>query len=414
MIQNMNRNLVKEYLDNIYLVVFSIMIGYYFLGTTTFEIIWPQYFYVNLRTFLLVIIVAKIAAENNVDYVDILLGAMAGIVFLVALKHNDYEVLSNIVLLIVGCRGISFRKVAKTYLIICGVLLFITMVFALTGRIENFVLNQNGRRTRIAFGIIYPTDFSAHVFYLILAYCYLRKEKIKYLEIGIITVLGIFVYVFCDARLNTICICVTAVIMGYNKIRHDRALKKGRDYSMNSVFSILLCLSTTIASMAMIGLTLLYSQNHKLMLILDKVLNNRLRLGKKGIDVYGFSIFGQQIHLIGNGNKWTTPVNYFFLDSSYLFVSLLYGILVLGVILLLFLIMSFRARKEKDWTLLWLIALMSLQCIVEHHIMDISYNVLLWGTLACLKKDVQVNQRTHPTLGIVKSKLNLWKQGWQK
>ncbi|TCS76635.1 hypothetical protein EDD59_12317 [Muricomes intestini] len=413
MIQNIDKRQLKGLLDNIYLIVFAIMIGHYFLLTTTFEIVWPQYFYANLRTFLLVIIIAKTAAEDNISYIDILLGVIAGIVFLVAWKHNGYEVLSNIVLLIVGCRGIPFRKIAKTYFIICSILLVITMMFALTGKIENFVLNQNGRRTRIAFGIVYPTDFSAHVFYLVLAYCYLREEKIKYLEIGVITALGIFVYAFCDARLNTICILLTAGVMGYNKIRHDMTIKKGKSYNMNAVFSILLCLSTILASMAMIGLTLLYSQNRKWTLFLDHILNNRLKLGKKGIDVYGFSIFGQQINLIGSGNRKATPANYFFLDSSYLFVPLLYGILVLGVILLLFLVMSFRARKEKDWTLLWLICIMSLQCVVEHHIVDISYNILLWGTLASLEKNVQCNQKTHLVVSFLKPKFKLHKQGMQ-
>lgn len=393
MIQDINRQRVKEILDDVYLIAFAIMIGYCFLLTTTFEIAWSQYFYTNLRIVLLIIIIAKIAAEDNIRYTDILLGVITGLVFLVAWKHNGYEVLSNIILLIVGCRGISFQKIAKTYLVTCGLLLLITMAFALTGRIENFVLNQSGRRTRIAFGVVYPTDFSAHVFYLVFAYCYLRREKIKYIEIGVIAALGIFVYAFCDARLNTICILLTAGIMGYNRIRHVSAIKKGKHYSMNSVFSLLLCLSTTLASMTMIVLTLLYSQNRKWTLFLDHILNNRLRLGKKGIDVYGFSIFGQQIHLIGSGNRKTTPPNYFFLDSSYLFVPLLYGILVLGILLLLFLIMSFRARKEKDWILLWLIALMSLQCIVEHHIMDISYNILLWGTLANLERNVKMNQK---------------------
>ncbi|WP_334136695.1 hypothetical protein [Muricomes intestini] len=381
------------------------MIGYYFLLTTTFEIAWPQYFYVNLRTFLLVIIVTKTAIEDDIDYTDIVLGALAAIVFLVAWRHNSYEVLSSIVLLIVGCRGIPFRKIAKSYLITCGILLIITITFALTGKIENFVLYQDGRRTRIAFGIIYPTDFSAHVFYLILAYCYLRKEKIKYLELGIIAMLGIFVYEFCDARLNTICIFLMVGILGYNKIRHDNAIKKGRNYSMNSVFSTFLCLSTTLSSIFMIGITLLYSPSRKGMRLLDRLITYRLSLGKKGIDIYGFSIFGQPIRLIGNGNSQTAPKNYFFLDSSYLFVPLLYGIFVFGIILVLFLVMSFRARKEKDWTLLWLISLMSLQCIIEHHMLDISYNVLLWGTLACLKTDAQAGKRIRfPAAESIKSK----------
>jgi hypothetical protein len=393
MIRIINREAVKELLDNVYLLLFAMMIGHYFFYTTTFDIVWPQYFYTNLRIFLIVIIVTKAVVEEEIDYISVLLCALTAIVFLIAWKHNDYVILSDAVLLISGCRGISFRKIVKVYLFTCSFLLIITMVFALTGRIENLIYYRNEIRPRISFGIAYPTDFSAHVFYIILAFCYLKKERIKYWEISSIVALGIFVYVFCEARLNTICILLTAGAMTYNKICYVRATKERTTYNMNPILSVILCLSTTLSAMMMIGLTLIYSPRNKLLLFLDKVLSYRLSYGKKGIDIYGNSIFGQQIPLIGGGRSKIWPVNYFFLDSSYLFILLQYGILVLGIILLLFLIMSFRARKVQDWTLLWLIAIMSLQCVVEHHMLDVSYNVLLWGTLAYIGKDVGINHQ---------------------
>ncbi|MGC4017997.1 MAG: hypothetical protein QM793_01330 [Muricomes sp.] len=398
MIQAINKKNIGEFVENLYLLLFVLMISYYFLHSTTFVIDWPQYFYENLRIFLIVTIVVKAVVDEDSDYINVILGALTAIVLLIAWKHNGYQELSDAVLLIVGCRGISFRKIVKVYVITCGVLLFYTMASALTGKIENFILHQEGRRTRISFGIVYPTDFSAYVFYLILAYCYLRRAKIKYMEIAATTMVGICVYVFCDAKLNTICILLTAGIMAYNKIRHDKAIKKQKDYNMAPIFSIFLCLSTTLAAILMIVLTRLYSSNNELILLLNRVLTNRLMLGKRGIDLYGLSIFGQGIPMIGSGNSNAQPKNYFFLDSSYLFVLLQYGILVLGIILLLFLVMSFRARKERDWTLLWIIALMSLQCMVEHHMMNVSYNFLLSGTLAYLGKNVQVSQGIKPMI----------------
>lgn len=375
---------IRTILEAAYLLLFAVMIGYYFSWTTTFEIVWPEYFYRNLRILLLIVITMRFAAEDKICLTDILLGALTAFIFLVAWQHNTYEELSNIVLLIVGSRGISYRKIVKVFLITCSVLLFWTVFSALTGRIENWIIYQDGRRRRISFGIVYPTDFSAHLFYMITAYCCIRKERLKYLEIGGIAAVGIFVYIFCDARLNTICILLVAGCMAFNKWRQRRAQHQ---YQMHSALSLLLCLSTTICAMGMIGLTMLYDPGSKLMVLFDNILNSRLRLGKKGIDLYGLSIFGQPIKLIGSGNSVKQPENYFFLDSSYLYVLLQYGILVLGVLLLLFAVLSFKARKERQWTLLWLIAVMGLQCVVEHHIMDISYNILLWLPLACLSEE---------------------------
>ena len=166
---------IKTILEAAYLLLFAVMIGYYFSWTTTFEIVWPEYFYRNLRILLLIVITMRFAAEDKICLADILLGALTAFIFLVAWQHNTYEELSNIVLLIVGSRGISYRKIVKVFLITCSVLLFWTVFSALTGRIENLIIYQDGRRQRISFGIVYPTDFSAHLFYMITAYCCIRK-----------------------------------------------------------------------------------------------------------------------------------------------------------------------------------------------------------------------------------------------
>ena len=54
----------------------------------------------------------------------------------------------------------------------------------------------------------------------------------------------------------------------------------------------------------------------------------------------------------GNGGSTETPLNYFFLDSSYISILLQYGLIMFVMILILWGIIGLRARKEKDWVLL--------------------------------------------------------------
>ena len=68
---------------------------------------------------------------------------------------------------------------------------------------------------------------------MILAYGYIKRERIKYFEIAIIAALGAGVYYFCDARVNTVCILVTAGILFYNKFRIEQAVKRRKNYEMN-------------------------------------------------------------------------------------------------------------------------------------------------------------------------------------
>ena len=244
------------------------------------------------------------------------------------------------------------------------------------------VFHQMGRRPRASFGIIYPTDFSAYLFYGSLVYCYIRKEFITYIEIGVVAALGIFVYVFCDARLNTVCLFLTAAIFGYNKIRCNFAKKAGKQYEMNTAFSYLLAVSTTLCAILSIVASIFYSSDNKLMLLADRIFNNRLRMGKKGIDLYGFSLTGQYIPMQGNGGTEKEPLHYFFLDNSYMYVVLQLGLIFLCIVLFGFMLIGFRARREKNWVLMGAIAIMSVKCIVEHHILEVMYNPFLWAVFA--------------------------------
>ena len=86
--------------------------------------------------------------------------------------------------------------------------------------------------------------------------------------------------------------------------------------------------------------------------------------------------------MIGNGGTTKESANYFFLDCSYIKIALEYGILLLGIVLIIYCMIGFRARLEQDWVLLWILAIVAVQCMIEHHMLDISYNPFLWALFA--------------------------------
>ena len=371
-----SKDLVSRILEAMYLSVFAVYAGWFFLSTTTFEIVWPDTFEKDLQMLLLLVIILKTGFGGNYTKKDIVLIAVLGAVFFLSINRNGTQTLFPLFLMIIGAKGISFKRIAKVYLAVTVLLLLITIASALTGRIENLIYLQEGRRTRISFGIVYPTDFSAHVFYSILTYIYIRGKAIKYIELGLIALAGIAVYWFCDARLNTVCILMTACIFFYNKWRNRK------EYQMNRMWSGLLALSPVICASFMIIFATLYTSHFKLMEILDRVLNYRFSQGNKAINVFGFTMWGQYIPMQGYGSTTEMPKHYFFLDSSYLMIVMQYGLPVLGCILLIWICISYGARMRKDWILLWCVSIISVQCMVEHHMLDIAYNPFLWALLA--------------------------------
>lgn len=374
MFDMMKRKNAEDILEILYLLAFAVYIGFFFLGTTMFQIEWPNFFYTDLRTVIaaLILVRAAYSKQYKIWEVAVILGLY--ILFSMASSRNGYEEYMYLLILIIGARGISFKKLIKVYAAVTAVLLIITIAAALSGYIENLTYYQEGRRTRYAFGINYPTDFSAILFYLILAWFYIRGKKLKYIELGIAGFLGIFVYWFCDARMNTICIIGASLVFAVHKFFSKKAEKKQKEYRICKPISMLLILSGILCSLVMTGLTMLYSPNNPIIAFIDNALSSRLRLGHKGIDIYGFTLWGQNIPMIGLGSTTKDVDFYFFLDSSYIYNLLQFGLLIAVLLLAAWTMISGKAYIKKEWELLFILAIIAVQCMVEHHMVSVAFN----------------------------------------
>lgn len=374
MFDMMKRKNTEDILEILYLLAFAVYIGFFFLGTTMFQIEWPNFFYTDLRAVItaLILVRAAYSKQYKIWEVAVILGLY--ILFSMASSRNGYEEYMYLLILIIGARGISFKKLIKVYAAVTAVLLIITIAAALSGYIENLTYYQEGRRTRYAFGINYPTDFSAILFYLILAWFYIRGKKLKYIELGIAGFLGIFVYWFCDARMNTICIIGASLVFAVHKFFSKKAEKKQKEYRICKPISMLLILSGILCSLIMTGLTMLYSPNNPIIAFIDNALSSRLRLGHKGIDIYGFTLWGQNIPMIGLGSTTKDVDFYFFLDSSHIYNLLQFGLLIAVLLLAAWTMISGKAYIKKEWELLLILAIIAVQCMVEHHMVSVAFN----------------------------------------
>ena len=200
-----------------------------FLHTTMSPLKDHSQFHIMLRIVMLVFIFAKIAISQIYRVSEVFVISIVMLSFFVAYaRRSRYEILLTFVLLLIGAQGLSFRKIVQVYFGLGAILMVLMIVAAETGLIENLIYHQEGRRARIAFGSVYPTDFSAHVFYLCLAWTYIRKERLRIRELIIFFICGSAIYVFCDARMNTVMIILLTLMLLYQKIQRHREIKKGK------------------------------------------------------------------------------------------------------------------------------------------------------------------------------------------
>lgn len=391
---------VRLLTEGMYLTVLVFVTAYAFLKTTTIPIPWSMgdsgiAFFNELAAdiplhmeylLLCIIILRCISAKKNACKNLLLSAVILGLVYY-AVSISSYNAVLLLALLTLGAREISFKRIMNVYTATVGVLLIVTVGAALTGLIENLKFGQNGR---MAFGIVYSTDFAAHVFFLMLCIWYVRGTKASYLEAVLSVVLGLFVYVWSDARCSAACLFLMALLIAGHRLLNSRYPEKLKLFYENRILTTILALSFPIASVCMVAATVVYREGVAWMDLLDKFLSRRLYYGKQAVSVCGFHLWGKQIRMNGHWADGRVTNNYFYLDSSYMQMTLMFGLLISALALLAFLWIGCRVQRKHQWVLLWILALISVHGLIEQRIWSWSYCPFLLALFAKLNKNQEM------------------------
>jgi len=354
-----------------YLIIYGAIFTYEFLGTTMFEIKWPPRFgYIFLAASALYTI-AKFIWHNTYTKKEMILSAIILFAFIMPAILTDYSFLWYVGFLIVGAKDVDFDKILKVYLTIGITIMLAAFAASQMGWIENLAftaLRNNEVKYRYSFGCIYPTDFSAHIFYLAVAGLCLCENRITLGKIINLIILAFFVQDKCGARTSFICLFVFAFSVLFVRV-FKQYIKR------NWLYYVINC-ATIGFSLLYFGLTYAFDEQDVKMLQLDSLLSGRLALGKKAVYNFGFKLFGQNIVERGWG-RGTVEGEYFFLDDSYIRIAVLYGIILLLLVLGMLFVDGIRTIKTKRIIILVALAVVGLHSFMEHHLLEIAYNPLL-------------------------------------
>jgi hypothetical protein len=286
------------------------------------------------------------------------------------------------VLILIGCKNISFEKVLKVYLVITGSIMALALCAALLGVIENLIYESADRGVRIAFGSVYVTDFASHIFYMILTYCYLKADQLKiYHFVGII-IITVVVYYFCKTRLDCVSLLLIVIVFGVNqwlqKLPYDG---KGKLKKWKYFWKAFGLVSMPFFAIISYVFTAHYQEDNKVLMLIDKVISGRLNLGKTGLDAYPVRLWGRAVDMIGAGGTTQWQTDYFFIDNSYLHLLIRFGLVFTVALLVVYVLCCYKCKADIYFLLA--VALIALNCVIAHHIFDVAYNPFACVLLAC-------------------------------
>lgn len=363
---------IREYF---YFAFMFIVILRHFLGTTMIDYSMVDNVLKSLSFILKICVSIKIISEiKNVWKVDDLVTAILTIGFLVLANfYISHPFIWEFIFLVLGARNIDVKKILKFYLAIIVPLVVITTVASLFGIIDNLIFYRNltSDQPRYAFGFVYVTNFCAHLFFICAAWAYLRKDKIKYIELGAMCLIGAGCYYLSEGRNSTICIMLLIISLLVSKLTHSKENKLIRGFV--KVVSIAWMPILAISS---ILLAVIYNPNSAFMEKLNSVLGHRPSMDAVALDRFRVTLFGQDYttKMFGGQSGIGFPKNYFYIDCSYVSILLSMGLLTLIAIVIMWMIITYRTTKSGDYILAIVLSITALHCFMENSIFNISYN----------------------------------------
>ena len=314
--------------------------------------------------------------DNKRRFIKTMLPAfIIGIFVSIAAKAGNNEQLMYIFLLVVGAYNINFRKVALSSVIVGGITVVSVTVMSIFGLVPDLIYES----VRHSFGFVYPTDYAAHWFFILLAYFWYRKGKLRWFENTVFIVIAAFLMYFCRAKLDSLCIVVLVIagILYNNK------------YGMKIYGKLRYIITYSVSGAAIISIfiTLIYTENNPILnsISADTIIS-RMRVGNMMLLRYGTTLFGQYVSDAGFGGTLTMPEEYTFIDVSYVRILIKSGIFILLLLLITFTVFLRKRIQKNDYVTGIVFLLIAMNCMIAHHMLEISYDIFLFIILANLKE----------------------------
>lgn len=292
---------------------------------------------------------------------------------------NTFFVFITILLL---SSDIDEDTIVRGYLLTSLLLLLFTFFSTKMGWIEDLVYTR-GTLLRHSFGVIYTTDFAAHVFYICCAYVFLRFKHYSVYDMLLLIFVASLVYRWTDARLNTVMIILLAIT--------SFTTKKGY---VNWIIKKLWLLVPIPALMFSYVTTAFFNSNSKLLTLLNSLFSGRLSIVQEILNLYGIKAFGQKVIENGWGgsgfNLMTAITPYSYIDAAYMKMLIVYGLIPT----LMFLFgLTTMIKEISSKKLILIVGLILISGLIEEHLFDIAYNPFFIILVSEYFKEIRVPKK---------------------
>lgn len=317
-----------------------------------------------------------------------------GLIFVALMFTTGFEsstgTIIYILIYIFCARNIEFKQLAKFSAVVSIATLLFVIGSSYVGIIDNYIAPYSARN-RHYLGFRYALFGPVILFNATGLVLYVKKSNIRWIELAALMVLNIWVYDQTDSRLSFYLSMMLIIAFVILKLRPD-FLKRRRVICYGMVFSFALFF------VLLVFCTYMYNENVSWMSFLNRILNNRLKLGWQAFKEYGITFFGQKIELVGwgldaYGNRLSGVYNsYNYIDIFYIQILIRYGVVFAFFWIGFLTYCMYYFLKVGDYELLLCLSFIAVHCTVDDLCLHLYYNTFWLSTAAVLTKLYQSRQ----------------------
>jgi len=288
-------------------------------------------------------------------------------------------------LLVYSARTLDFKEIARFCVILTGIMLIFVIASSYAGIIKDYIRIEE-TRVRHYLGFRYCLFPSTYLFNITALILYIRKEKVRVLELAFLFVLNYIMYLLTGSRLTFVTALLLLVIVLWLKYRPFDYNKKHRLlYYAKWVFVLLFVFSFIICWN--------YDITNRIYRTINTLLEGRISLAHMSLQQFGIKLFGSNVQWIGNGlgeNGKQTAGIYSYVDNFYLNFLQRYGTVAFGIVLIILTIVMQRFYQKKDYYAIIIFGLLAFHGLIDDLILYISYNTfwLLCGEYLLSRREV--------------------------
>lgn len=372
--------------SQIYLATLAVYLVFAFLQNTTFEDYIGGHFYNIISYLAFGVLILKIVFYDHYHLIANLF-IISGFLFsIIVWRNSGANLILVMIAFILAAKNISFDDIVKTYFNVNFWLLVVVIACSLLGVINNLSFVAQGRGTRYALGVIYPTDFAARILYLMLADAYLNFRNLNTTRYLVYALIALACKQVTDARLNFYCMLLLIIVSAIAQVAEQNYQLQQHDWT-NSIVYTYWTFTPILSAIAIFG-TYFYDPTNNIYSKIDGMLSGRLTFGSMALQRYSVNLFGTKIKEHGYGNNmklFHQGINsYFFIDSSYMRLLIIFGLIALVVFIGISMFISIKNTLYGYYALPTILLIVAFSSVVEQHFMELTYNPFLLAFISTI------------------------------